>query len=383
MVSGKLSNKKVVQHFLQGDNAENDYRLIKQSDIFSNHGYFVEIQHFHVHNNSRDTKEISQRIKICSRKLLTRKYFKLGKLTFVKLIEQWLQIFFIVLKTRPKGVILHDERLFGAVILLGILKKLNYINFLYWDLRELPEDLIRSKFSIFLLKIAIILTDYTISASALRARFLRLFLKLKNLTFLENYPEENFGKQEILSEKYNLPNEYVYLQSPSEPDRFLHNILSALINNTSFKIVITGRLNQADNEYVMAHYNKHLGARIQVLGLIPTNDLAHVMRGAKFSIVLYKADKLNRRLCAPNRLFQSLVVGTPMLLGNNLSMLHINKRFNAGICLNSDGSDFDDLVSHMCQIEKGQLVFERIDSEAILKEVTNHDWKNILLPHSP
>ena len=151
------------------------------------------------------------------------------------------------------------------------------------------------------------------------------------------------------------------------------------MQHTQYAVVITGRLNEKDKNFLDKNFPEHIGSRIIILGLIPTSDLPYVLRKAEFSIVLYKADKLNRRLCAPNRLFQSLVVGTPMLLGSNLSMLHLNKRFKAGICLGSDGSDFEDLVSHLCQIETGKLVFKKIDTDAILKEVSTHDWRNILL----
>jgi small-conductance mechanosensitive channel len=76
---------------------------------------------------------------------------------------------------------------------------------------------------------------------------------------------------------------------------------------------------------------------ILVLGKKPSNKLDYYISRAKFSFVFYSGEYMNNYLCAPNRLYNSLKFGVPVIAGENPTMKNIIKQHKCGIVINSFG----------------------------------------------
>jgi hypothetical protein len=51
----------------------------------------------------------------------------------------------------------------------------------------------------------------------------------------------------------------------------------------------------------------------------------------------------NTRLCAPNRLYQALSRGVPVVVGSNPPMAHLVRETDCGVVLRTDGADVNDV----------------------------------------
>ena len=59
-------------------------------------------------------------------------------------------------------------------------------------------------------------------------------------------------------------------------------------------------------------------------------------------MVFYQKDDMNNYYCEPNRLFQNLINGNPVVVGCNPSMKDVVERYDVGVVLKSDGTNIND-----------------------------------------
>lgn len=362
-----------VLQILQADNLDTDYRLQKQNRIFQEAGYSVSILHFHALTNHASKGVSKTGVHWRSVPLLSRRLFPSGKMLILKLLEQWLILFVVVLYRRPQICILHDDRFFGAIPFLFLIRKIGLVGKIYWDLRELPEAFLGRPHKHEILRWLIKMTDKTISASEMRKRYLRRLLRLsKGLYHIENVPDTHFAKAKEKS--VMAPNSpYIYLQSPTEPDRLFYNTVAAVLSASEYDLVITGRVNPDDIAELTLRHGDVFRMRVHIAGLVPTDHLPHLLRQAAFSITLYRADMLNRRFCSPNRLFQAMALDCPVLTGSNPGLAGAIKRFGGGLCLEDDGTDLKSMTKIIQKIVTGRLSFptSSFNLEAIRQETDN------------
>jgi len=74
---------------------------------------------------------------------------------------------------------------------------------------------------------------------------------------------------------------------------------------------------------------------------------------------LYKKDIDNSWLCAPNRLYQALIRGIPVIVGINPPMTHLVNKYNCGIALSSDGSSIEEIKNGIIKIIENQAEFNK------------------------
>ena len=354
--------KKSLLMILQADNIENDYRLIKQCEILIHSNIETSIYYFHSKNFGSDSGLIRGSIKWSRKKCLVRQFAKPGALTTVKLLEQWFYGLVKVIKQRPGTVCLHDERLFGLIPILYGLKKLGLIDNLVWDLRELPDMFLAgNSLKKRLLKVLIGFCDSVASANKERNELIIDALNLSSpirekLINISNYPDERFSKLDVHPVPLELANwldgsKYIYGQSLIEPTRYFYNTVEAIINDVNFKLVLTGRVSKEDLEYFENEYGDKFNQQVFCVGLVDPYELPRYIDHACASIVLYDDSSDNRKYCAPNRLFQSLSRGVPVIVGNNPSMSNIIVRDLSGVVLESDGKNIKHISGALVQVK--------------------------------
>ena len=68
------------------------------------------------------------------------------------------------------------------------------------------------------------------------------------------------------------------------------------------------------------------------------------------SLAFYKNISANNWYCEPNRLFQNLINGNPVVVGNNPPMKELVEKYGVGVCAETDGSDIEAIISAIKQV---------------------------------
>lgn len=239
-----------------------------------------------------------------------------------------------------------------------------------WDLHEIPHPIIGSRIKNILFHYMERRCKWLIHANQERLEYLEkndvVKRRDKNLV-LRNYPDNSWLKcAQRESESYMKfcrwlgQEEYIYVQGLTGDGRCAWETLSAIMETKRLKAVIIGPVPQRIMERVKSQYpdaNQYLYYTGRVMQLDTAAFIAH----CKFSIVFYKIDTPNNRYCEPNRMFQALGMGKPVIVGKNEPMASVVTRYGNGIAIDSDGRDVEDNIKAINRMLKN---YEEIRSRA-------------------
>lgn len=229
-----------------------------------------------------------------------------------------------------------DPIMFGLILLLKILHPKGKI---IWDHHELPPDWFgNSKFLMKFFKLAYKKADVVIHCNNSRKKYLEDKLNFKHpLSYMiNNLPEDSNIEEEQLSpeaERWIKENEFIYLQNCLQDDRNGKEAIISLLSQ-GYNVFHAGKTNA---EYLKSN-NIDMG-KIFLGGYLSYKQINRVLNKSLFTIVLYKMDSMNQIYCDPNRLYQAMNLGVPVIIGSNPSMQEICKNYANKIILQDDGSD--------------------------------------------
>ena len=179
----------------------------------------------------------------------------------------------------------------------------------------------------------------------------------KNL-ILRNYPDQEWLKAGNLESKAFMKfkewlgdDEYIYIQGVNGPDRFAWETLSAVMESKTIKAVVIGSVPNEIKEKLSSTYTgteKYIYYTGQVVQL----DTAAFIFHCKFSIVFYNTKTPNNRYCEPNRMFQCLGMGKPVIVGCNEPMRNIINQYGNGIAISTDGGNMNGIVVAIKQMQE-------------------------------
>lgn len=280
----------------------------------------------------------------------SRKIFPQAKGLLVKTAEVYVYCLIHILRTRPKTLWLHNIEMTGLIPLVWLLKKMRFVEKIIWDQHELPPDFIikRRLFASLLFAMC----DTVIVASNERKEFLCAKMKRKyadKISVLENFPDRTFAhlqKQELPEKIKSWLNGSPYLlaQGGANPDRYFEQLVEAMMRFRRLKLIVVGPYEERQKKKLEEVYGDLLDKTVCFTGFYPQLELTKFIDHAIASIVLYRADDHNNRLCASNRMYQSIVRGTAVVVGCNPPMANFIKRTGFGVALDGDGSDVQDIV---------------------------------------
>lgn len=167
---------------------------------------------------------------------------------------------------------------------------------------------------------------------------------------IRNYPNKNWLLwKENISEAYNNfqkwlgGDEYIYIQGINLKARFPLETLTSIMEAKCMKAVVVGSVSD-DVKKKIADLYPDSEKYIYYTGKLVQLETAAFIANCKFSIVFYNVDKPNNRLCEPNRMFQTLGMGKPVLVGLNEPMKNVVEQYNVGIVLETPGNSVSDNV---------------------------------------
>lgn len=310
--------------------------------------------------------------------LITRKVLPHKRFLMIKTIEMYTKFLIIILVSRPNVIWLHNIEMAGLIPFCWMMKKIGFINKLIWDQHELPANkFFLNKFFKKLFIFLINACESIIVANKERRNFLFKKLGKKNINsqfhVIENFVDQRFASlnKGILPEevkKWLKGKPYLLAQGGANPNRYLEEVVSAVLNIKGIKLIVVGPYSDEILYNLKNKWGGIIAEKVYFIGLVPQKKLVDFIDYAMASIVLYKKDIYNSWFCASNRLYQALIRDIPVIVGINPPMANLVNKYNCGIALSSDGSSVEDIKNGIKKIIENQDEF---------KENTKHCLDNI------
>jgi len=147
------------------------------------------------------------------------------------------------------------------------------------------------------------------------------------------------------------------LQGLSLQNRYPENSLRAVLSVKNLNAIVVGGIYEETRVRLCQEYGAMLKKRVLFMGMIDQLQIPSFLVEALFSIVLYTTDIPNSRYCEPNRLYQSLAMNVPVIVGCNEPMKEIVEDYGFGIVLKSDGRDLNELCAAVRRMMLERFLF--------------------------
>ncbi len=228
-----------------------------------------------------------------------------------------------------------------------------------WDLHELPLMYTRNFILRKLLRFTFNRCRVVLHANPQRVEYLEelgvVAQRSKHFS-LRNYPsfddvdsecDETF--QRFKDWKGN--RKCVYLQGLSEDRRSAYESVAAVLVQGDFVAVVIGKMCPYSLQRLKNDFGELLiKERILFIGKIPQLKIPLYVAECQMSMVFYKNVQPNNWYCEANRFYQSVVLGLPVVTGNNPSMKEIVDQYGFGVAIDDDGSSIIKIVEGMNQL---------------------------------
>lgn len=273
---------------------------------------------------------------------------------WLKAPEMYARFFLGVLKAHPNVIWCHNLDLAGLVPFFILVRKAGFIRRLIWDQHELPSDrLLHNPFVMRFLASLFNRCDIVVSANEQRKNLLQETLNgisRVSIEVLDNYPDQLFANlpDDDLSEDTRqwlsgVP--YILAQGGASPNRYFEHLVAAVVGIENLKLIVVGPYQEVQVRKLADRYGAILTEHILFTGFVPQMEIAPYIDHSLASVVLYEMTNENTRLCAPNRLYQAMSRGIPVVVGANPPMAEFVQQWKCGVVLSGDGRDVDDIQS--------------------------------------
>ena len=242
-----------------------------------------------------------------------------------------------------------DEQVF-LFILLSLWKPV------IWDLHELPLLFLRKPYLRWLYKQLERKCSAIIHANQQRLNYLNeqgMVSKISKHFVLRNYPEFNEIDSEIDDtyrqfEQWKGDDKCVYLQGLDGVGRADIETISAVLSVPSLKAVVVGSINDKRMKVIEKRYGKEMMVdRLFFTGRIKQLKTPQYIRKCIMSLVFYTNGNMNNWYCEPNRLFQNICNGNPVVVGNNPPMKELIDNYHIGVCADTDGISNSSVIGEL------------------------------------
>lgn len=219
---------------------------------------------------------------------------------------------------------------------------------LAWDLHEIPQVFMGNSIMKSLFRHLEKKVNVMVHANNARLEYLHNFGLVNHLDkqfALRNYPQFNEIDTEY-DEAYDNFSKWlgedkcVYLQGISGTGRADIESIESVLNVDDLKAVVVGRINADRMKVFQEKFGKEiLSQRIYFAGQLKQLKTPQYIQKCFMALVFYKNTSANNWLCEPNRLFQNVLNGNPVVVGNNPPMKEFVEMGGFGISVDTDGSD--------------------------------------------
>ena len=228
-----------------------------------------------------------------------------------------------------------------------------------WDHHELPLFFVNSPLKKTLFKYLERKVKVMIHANQARLDYLTaqgMINHPEKHYIIRNYPQFN----EIDSEYDDTYHSFstwlndkkcVYLQGIVDEKRADVESIEAVLSVPGLKAVVVGKTRPELKDILLLKYSeKELAERLFFTGRIKQLKTPQYIRKCFMSLAFYKNVSPNNWYCEPNRLYQNIINGNPVVVGNNPPMKELVNRYGVGVCAETDGSVVNIIVNAIIQV---------------------------------
>lgn len=163
--------------------------------------------------------------------------------------------------------------------------------------------------------------------------------------------------------------DYVYCGTLSS-QRLLFEILNTYQKNTDLKFVFAGY-----GEYSrMAEENSRKFENFKFLGTIPYNKVLKIEAESKTIAAIYNPCIRNHKLCAPNKFYEALALGKPLIVCKGTGIDKIVARNDIGIVIDYDVNQFYKAVR---KLVNNNILCEEMGKRARLLYEDEYRWSKM------
>jgi glycosyltransferase involved in cell wall biosynthesis len=246
----------------------------------------------------------------------------------------------IIKKLRPSHIHCHDL----SSLLAGVWAKKKLGATLIFDAHELmPESMggIRELVWGWIEKNCIPRCDRIVMPETNRiAYFKRKYLNIPSPLLLQNFPR----KADIPKDKFNLLRDMCSIKSEQKiilytgliaPRRSVEELINSMtMCDEKFVLVIMGEVFRGYDETLRLKIRKlRLEDRVFLHGPVPHAEILRYMASCDIGTAFYSRSNLNNYYCAPNKVFEYIALGKPLLTNNYPGLLQTVEKFRQGVCL--------------------------------------------------
>jgi hypothetical protein len=293
-------------------------------------------------------------------KLLTRDLPKSAFFQAIKMIEFALRFNLSLFWFKPDILHVHDETLLLGPVLFSKLSKKTIIIYDDHELRYLDEKLnTKDKMMRSLEENIFKRADIIIMANSYRKDFgieksLVINSQKEKIHIIENYPLINFDQKnvEIPERLKNRELKYLLHQSVAINKERGSDILLETIKKLpkKWRLVIIGVSKDKFDSFIKEH--DELRKQTIFIGFVPYDELENYWTYVDGAVIFYQTDKINNRLCAPNRLFLAANNGIPLIVNKNPVLQDFIKKYKTGISVEDNYENIETFFNNYDAFEQ-------------------------------
>jgi glycosyltransferase involved in cell wall biosynthesis len=327
-------DKKIKVAVLLIGNFAYDARVKKEIDVLLENGYEVYL----ITNWQREfvNSNYNLNIKIFPIKPPFKgKYINHYIISLIKYIFYLINGLYYIYKIKPDIVHCNDFPTLIISMFLGKKQKIVYDSHeLYSEIEYIPKTL-KKIIEFFEKKLLCKKVDLFITTDEFRMRYLlkKYQCYSKRSIYLYNVP---YYKEIILNESSNKSKFSVIYFGTLQPNRYLEEIILAgkYLNPAKYKITLLGPSSKEyRNKLEMLIDNNNLKHVVNIEDPLHYENLLERVKNEDISLIFYDKKSLNNYLCSPNKLFESIMVGLPVIVSDNPILKDIVEKYTIGIVL--------------------------------------------------
>ncbi|RZS99298.1 glycosyltransferase [Aquimarina brevivitae] len=293
--------------------------------------------------------------------------FKSSIFSILRICEGLTKLFFKALKQKAD---LYIAIGIEDLIIVYLISKLTAAKFIY-SANELEGDRKRvankklnrslNNFIISLERKMLIGAESVIAADIERAKLMQRWYKLDTVEVVRNVPiPENISSSDLIRKKLDLPqNQKILLyQGMLSPGRGLEVTIKACseIESEDFCLVLLGFISNTYKEKLLDLASQYNFNRLYILPAVPWRELLYWTKSADVSIVLIENVSISYYLAAPNKLYESIMVGVPYIASDFPEINHVHTISKSGVLV--DPENITGISKAIHKLINDQLFYE-------------------------